>query len=150
MTPPRRAVRSAVAVAAGVLAWLTLGAAGLLLLKAAWPAYAAATVGKTYSLPMLVARLAVAVLAALTAGAVAGRIGGVRAAWIAGAILTIPSAWIHLALVWADYPAWYHAAYLVPLAPLAAASAGAVSSRRGGHAAPRGSSRTSAARLPRA
>jgi hypothetical protein len=119
----------AIAVAASLLAWVAVGSLGLLLLRVGWPAYAVAEPAKAYTTAMLLSRLGVAVLASLTAGIAAGLLGGTRAAWIAGAMLTAPSAWIHVAIVWSDYPAWYHLVYLVSVAPVLIAAARRVSRR---------------------
>jgi hypothetical protein len=116
-------LRFGVTVAAAVLAYMAVGAAGLSMLLAAWPGYAEATTAKGYSLAMLLGRLAVAVLSAALAGVAAGRISGIHAAWTAGALLAAASGWIHVTHVWPDYPVWYHAAYVLPIAPVAAAGA---------------------------
>jgi hypothetical protein len=70
-----------------------------------------------------VSRLGVGLVAAMAAGAVAGSIQGLRSAWAAGIVVFVVAGYVHLALVWAMYPAWYHAGYLLPLVPAAAAAA---------------------------
>jgi len=122
-------VRFGIAVVSAVLAYMGIGAIGLFMLLATWPGYAEASPGRTYTLPMLLARLGVALLSALAAGVAAGRISGLRAAWVAGVVLVAAAGWIHLAQVWADYPLWYHAAYVLPILPMMAAAAWA-SARR--------------------
>jgi hypothetical protein len=116
-------VKMFAAVVSALLTYLVVGASGLLALAAAWPGYAVALPTRTFSLGMLVSRLGVALVAAMAAGAVAGSIQGVRSAWAAGIAVFAVAGYAHLALVWAMYPAWYHAAYLLPLVPAVVAAA---------------------------
>jgi hypothetical protein len=89
-------------------------------LQLAWPAYAAAVPGKAFTLPMLWSRLTIAafltVASALAAVFVAG---DRRAGWVLGSLFVLVSLPSHLHYVWNDYPAWYHAVYLLSLVPLA-------------------------------
>lgn len=103
-----------------LLAWLVAGLLGLAGLSAMWPDYASAVPTKAFSTAMLLARLGVAVVASSLAGLVAGRLGGARAARAVGLVLTGVSAVFHIGLVWPDYPIWYHAVYLLSLAPVTA------------------------------
>jgi hypothetical protein len=64
---------------------------------------------------MLWARLGVACVACLAAGAIASRVAGVSAAIAAGTLLVVVSVPVHLVEVWAQYPAWYHFTYLLLL-----------------------------------
>jgi hypothetical protein len=140
-------------VVAGILAWLIAGLLGLAGLSAIWPAYASAVPLKAFSTAMLLARLGVAVAASIVGGLAAGGLGGAGAARGVGYVLTALSAVVHIGMVWADYPIWYHVIYLLSLFPvtaLAGLAPASVSRRRAGRGARRGSSRTSAARLPRA
>jgi hypothetical protein len=67
---------------------------------------------------MLWARLGVACVASLAAGATASRAAGVSAAIASGTLLLVISVPIHLGEVWAQYPAWYHFTYLLLLIPV--------------------------------
>jgi hypothetical protein len=116
-------VKMFAAVAAALLTYVVVGAGGLLALAATWPGYGAAAPTRGFSFGMLSARLVVAMVAALAAGAVAGRRQGVRAAWVAGIVVLAVASYRHLVLLWAPYPAWYHAAYLLPLVPAMVAAA---------------------------
>lgn len=90
------------------------------LLGALWPAHAEAAPTKAYTLPMPFARLAIAAGLTVAAAAVAtfvARDGG-RAAWVLGGLFVLLSLPSHLHHVWDDYPAWYHAVYLLSLVPL--------------------------------
>ncbi|NOT62292.1 MAG: hypothetical protein HOP19_18955 [Acidobacteria bacterium] len=118
----------AAAILAGFATWIVIGGAGFLLLRTVSSSYALAEPTKAYTLPMLLARLMVGVVCTVAAGAVATATAkGARIAsyWLA-VVFFLLSAPIHLPIhlgkvnvsVWADYPPWYHAAYLVPLMPL--------------------------------
>jgi len=113
-------MRRGAGVLPGLLAFLVAGVIGLAVLSALWPAYASAVPTKAYSTVMLLARLGVAVVASILAGLVAGALGGPRAARAVGYVLTGVSAVFHLGIVWADYPVWYHAVYLLSLVPITA------------------------------
>jgi hypothetical protein len=111
----------------GVVTFVVVGGAGLAALKM-WPAYAHAAPHKTYTIAMLFARLANALIACLAAGTAAARVA--RAApWVAGIVILSGSLYIHVVQVWADYPAWYHLVYLAFIVP-AAGLAGVASARR--------------------
>ena len=112
-------MRIGVAVLGGLASWFILGAMGLAVLRW-WPDYATAEPTKAYTFAMLIARLTVALIASAVAGALAAKMSrsGAGAAWWVGVVLLAGSAPIHLAMVWADYPAWYHVAYLLPLIPV--------------------------------
>lgn len=107
-------------VLVGFAGWLALGAVGFFLLRTSWSAYALAEPDKAYTLAMLLSRLIVGVVSSVAAGCIATTVakGDARAAWWLGGLLLLVSAPVHLVDVWADYPAWYHFAYLVPLMPI--------------------------------
>ncbi len=115
----------AAATLAGFATWIVIGGAGFFLLRSISLSYALAEPTKAYTFPMLLSRLMVGVVCTLAAGAVATATAkGSRIAsyWLAF-VLFLLSAPIHLPThlgisVWADYPLWYHVAYLVPLMPL--------------------------------
>jgi hypothetical protein len=113
-----RRARVALAALFGFAAWAAVGSLGLLLLRVAWPAYAAVEPVKAYTASMLFARLGVAAVACLAAGLVAVRTAGAVGAWAAGTLLLVLSLPVHLILVWRDYPVWYHLVYLALLVPL--------------------------------
>jgi hypothetical protein len=107
------------AVVVGFVAWVAIGGAGFLLLRTTWPSYALAEPAKSYTLPMLFSRLAVGVVCTIAAGAVAAIVakGSRAASWWLGGLLLLLSAPVHFGRVWAEYPVWYHFAYLLPLVP---------------------------------
>jgi hypothetical protein len=104
----------------GLAAYLLVGATGLYLLRICWPAYALASIDKSYTIDMLVSRLSVGVLAAILAGVVAKAIAKDRGktSWLVGVIIFCMAAYIHFFQVWDDYPAWYHFVYLLPIVPI--------------------------------
>src|SRR5262245_10547105 len=106
---------------AGFVTALAVAAASFTVLRAIWPAYAAAEPTKAYSLGMLWARLSIAAILTAAAGAVAALVArdGGRTAWWLGAFFFVISLPQHLYTVWNDYPAWYHAVYLLSLIPIA-------------------------------
>lgn len=107
-------------VIVGVAAWVGVGATGMWVLRHSWDAYALAEPHKAYSLSMLLARLTVGAACSLVAGwlSTVTTKGESRAAWCVGGIVLLESARVHFFVVWADYPAWYHFAYLLSLMPL--------------------------------
>lgn len=109
-----------VGVIGGLASWLIVGATGLGLLRAVWTDYALAAPNKAYTFGMLLSRLTVGLICSVTAGAVAAKVAGgsTNAAWWLGGLLLVFSALNHLVNVWADYPVWYHVAYLLPLMPI--------------------------------
>ncbi len=115
-----RSRSTAAGILAGLLAWISVGGAGFLVLRTGWLSYALAEPTKSYTLPMLLTRLAVGIVCTVTAGAVSALIAqrSRAAAWWLGSLLLLISAPIHLWRVWADYPPWYHFGYLIPLMPL--------------------------------
>ena len=94
---------------------MVVGGTGLAALKM-WPAYAHAAPHKAYTVAMLFARLANALIACLAAGTAAARVAR-TAPWVAGIVILSGSLYIHVVLVWADYPAWYHLVYLAFIVP---------------------------------
>lgn len=129
-TPLRRSVCSGqtlpvvTGVLAGGVAWIAIGLAGLFLLRTGWSDYAAAEPTKAYNFAMLLSRLALASVCSISSGFVAVTTAkdNRKAAWWLGALLLLGSMPLHLPIsyfnVWADYPAWYHAVYLLSLMPL--------------------------------
>ena len=106
----------------GLAVWAAVGSLGLLVLRTTWHDYALVEPLKLYTLPMLVARLAVAAIASVAAGAYAARPAGPAGGWATGLLLLLLSLPIHLGEVWRDYPVWYHVVYLTLLVPVTGAA----------------------------
>ena len=108
--------RAVAGVLAGLVVWFTVATAVNLLLRISWPDYAAAEKPMTFTLAMMLARLALGALSSLCAGYVA--------AWLAKGprmpinalaglllLLFIP---VHYGL-WNNFPVWYHLTFLASL-----------------------------------
>jgi len=111
--------RSILAFVAAFVAWLVVATVLNLGLRFGLEGYAAAEPRLSFTVPMMVARLALAVIASLTAGAVAGRIApvGSRTPWVFALVLLalfIPG---HIR-IWQHFPLWYHLTFLATLVPL--------------------------------
>ena len=110
--------RGILAVVAGLVAWgaiVTLINFGL-----RWwlPGYQAAEPTLAFTLPMMIARLSMAAVTSVAAGAI---VAAITERWwaplLVGLItlgLFVPS---HVYL-WDKFPVWYHLSFLVPLVPL--------------------------------
>ena len=111
--------RSILAVIAGLIVWILVASLlnrGLRLLLVG---YAAAEPKMAFTLSMMAARLTLAVIASLAAGAVAGAIApsSRRTPWGLGAILLAAFLPEHV-MIWHVFPVWYHLTFLVTLVPL--------------------------------
>jgi hypothetical protein len=129
-------LRTILAVLAGLCAWFVVIFLAGLVLRATWPEFVAATPTMSYTLPMLLTRLSVGILATLAGGAVAARLARQSsAALFAGIVLVVVFIPIHIQL-WDKFPIWYHLFFLVSLVPLSilggrfVAGAGAVGEPR--------------------
>jgi hypothetical protein len=89
-------------------------------MRASWPAYASVADAMTFTLPMMVARLAIGAAATLAAGRAAAAV--VRRADVAplvcGVLLLAGFIPVHISL-WPKFPIWYHLTFLLSLVPLA-------------------------------
>jgi hypothetical protein len=123
--------RSILAVIAGLATWIVAASVvnrGLRMLLAG---YAAAEPKMTFTLSMMAARLTMAVIASLAAGAVAGAVApsSRRAPWVLGAILLAAFLPEHV-MIWHLFPVWYHLTFLVTLVPLIVLGAQLTQARR--------------------
>ena len=113
--------RAIVAFLAGLLTWIVVVSLLDRGLRLAIPGYAAVEPQMSFTLGMMAARLAIAAVTSLIAGAVTGRIAGAgsRMGWILGLILFALFIPVHVRL-WHSFPVWYHLTFLGTLAPLIA------------------------------
>jgi hypothetical protein len=111
-------VRGIASVVAGLCAWTIVATAANLLLRFAWPGYAAVEPAMSFTLGMLGVRLAIGALASVAAG--------FSAAWIAkgtGAPVRVLAALLLLMFIpvhyrlWDKFPIWYHLTFLASLIP---------------------------------
>jgi hypothetical protein len=106
-------------VAAGLVAWAVVVTILNFGLRLWLPGYVQVEHTMLFTLPMKIARLLMAAITSLVAGAVIRAVtpGSRWAPWIAGAVilaLFLPS---HIYL-WSRFPIWYHLSFLLPLVPL--------------------------------
>jgi hypothetical protein len=116
--------RAVVAFIVGLLAWAVVVSLIDRVLRLSLAGYAAAEPALAFTLSMMVARLIMAAVTSLIAGAVLGAIAPAskRTPWAVGLVLLAAFIPIHVRL-WHAFPAWYHLTFLVPLAPLIALGA---------------------------
>jgi hypothetical protein len=116
--------RAAVAFIVGLLTWGVVVSVIDRLLRIALAGYAAAEPTLTFTQGMMWARLILAVVTSLIAGAVLGAIApsSKRTPWVLGLVILAMFIPIHVRL-WHAFPLWYHLTFLIPLAPLIAVGA---------------------------
>jgi hypothetical protein len=129
--------RTVSSIIAGLVAWgvvVTLLNFGL---RGAIPGYHAAEATLQFTLAMKAGRLIEAALASVAAGIVVGLIAPTKkwAPWAVGLIILAMFLPVHVSL-WSKFPIWYHLAFLLPLAPLAALGAALMRNRDAGAASP--------------
>jgi hypothetical protein len=112
--------RIVVGVLAALIAWTALLVLTGIVLSALWPAYAAVRETMTFTLLMMIARLAIGAVTLTLAGYIAGRIareGRAKAALILGVVLLVIFIPVHVNL-WERFPVWYHLTFLLTIVPL--------------------------------
>ena len=111
--------RPVLAFIAGAVAWVLVVSVLNRALRIIVPGYAAAEPGMAFTLGMMAARLIIAAITSLAAGAVTAAIAPVspRVPWVLGVVLLVGFIPEHLRL-WSLFPPWYHLTFLVTLVPL--------------------------------
>jgi len=111
--------RSILAFVAGLVLWIVVISVLNRSLRVLIAGYAAAEPTMSFTLGMLVARLAIGVLTSLIAGAVAAWIAPAspRMPLLLGTALLLAFIPVHLRL-WSLFPLWYHLVFLGTLIPL--------------------------------
>ncbi len=111
--------RSILGVIAGLAAWMAAATAVGWVMRASWPQYAAVAAQMTFTLPMMLARLAIGALATLLAGWVTSVVArrSKIARLVTGAVLLALFIPQHIVL-WDKFPVWYHTTFLLSLLPL--------------------------------
>jgi hypothetical protein len=106
-------------IVAGLIVWMASATAVGLIMRDAWPQYAAVAAAMTFTLPMMLARLTIGAFATLLAGAVTSIVA--RRSKVAplstGLLLLATFIPQHLTL-WDRFPLWYHLTFLLSLVPL--------------------------------
>jgi hypothetical protein len=110
--------RNILGVIAGLAAWLLVATVAGLIMRNSWPEYAAVAEAMHFTLPMMIARLAIGALATLAAGFVTALITrSAVARLIPGVLLLIAFIPQHV-MLWDKFPLWYHLTFLLSLVPL--------------------------------
>jgi hypothetical protein len=111
--------RAILAFFIGLVTWVVVASLLDLGLRIAVAGYAAAEPKMTFTLGMQLARLTIAAMTSVAAGAVIGWIDRtrLRVSWILGVMLVAAFIPVHMRL-WHIFPVWYHLTFLVTLAPL--------------------------------
>ena len=111
--------RSILAVVAGLVVWMLVATLINFGLRAGMAGYAHAEPALAFTLSMKIARLILAALASLAAGAVVALIAPAKAAprWVFGALMLALFIPVHIQL-WTKFPVWYHLVFLGTLLPL--------------------------------
>ena len=111
--------RTTLGVGAGLAAWVTIASLVGVIMRSAWPEYASVADAMTFTLPMLLARLAIGALATLAAGLVTAIIArpSLLARLMPGVLLLVVFIPVHFTL-WDKFPVWYHLTFLLSLVPL--------------------------------
>jgi len=125
--------RTVVAIIAGLVGWTVIVTLIDIGLRVWLPGYRQAEPTLVFTLTMKIARLTMAAITSVAAGALVRAIAprSRSAPWIVGLVilaLFLPSH-VHL---WHRFPIWYHLSFLVPLAPLVALGAWLVPRRGAG------------------
>lgn len=118
MTIPRP-IKFLFALLIGFVVWFVVATVANILVRASLSGYAEAELATRFTLPMLLARLVVGAVSSVAAGlacTLAARSVPVAVNVFAAALVLffIP---VHYSL-WTKFPLWYHASFLVSLAPL--------------------------------
>jgi hypothetical protein len=112
-------IRSLLAVVTGFVTWMVVATLANFLIRALLPGYMAAEPTMNFTLAMMLARLAVGVLASVLAGYATAAVARDKmiAVYVFAALLLLCFLPIHYRL-WSKFPIWYHAFFLITLAPL--------------------------------
>ena len=123
------------AIVAGIVAWAVVVTVLNIGLRLWLPGYVQVEHTLVFTLSMKIARLSIAAVTSLVAGAVTRAVAPSNrlAPWIVGLAILLPFLWAHIH-IWSKFPAWYHLTFLLPLVPLVALGAELWSSAIGGAA----------------
>jgi hypothetical protein len=106
-------------VVAGVAVWMVIVTIVGVIMRGAWREYTAVADAMTFTLPMMLARLAIGALATFVAGWVTAIIArrSTFATLACGVLLLLFFIPQHIRL-WNKFPVWYHLTFLLSLVPL--------------------------------
>ena len=108
------------AILAGFVAWWVVATILNIGLRLWLPGYAMVEHSLLFTLPMKIARLSLAVVASVAAGAIVRIVAPASrwAPWVTGGVLLAMFLPVHLLYVWSKFPIWYHLTFLLTLVPL--------------------------------
>jgi hypothetical protein len=108
-----------VGVVAGLAVWVGVVAVAGVIMRTTWPAYASVADAMTFTLPMMIARLALGAIATVAMGWVTAAIArrSMVASLAAGVLLLAAFIPQHITM-WEKFPVWYHLTFLLSLIPL--------------------------------
>jgi hypothetical protein len=112
-------LRKFLGVVGGLVGFILIGSVGFFLLRFNWHEYALAEKESTFTLPMLLSRLAMSVVCSVGAGWLAVLVakGDSRTSWWLGVLMLVIFVPVHYGL-WDKFPVWYHLTFLTTLAPI--------------------------------
>jgi hypothetical protein len=116
----------------GLFIWVLVATVLNRILRAGFPGYALAEPAMAFTLGMKIARLTLAVLASLAAGATAAWIAPAQRIlpWVLGGVILAMFLPVHIQ-IWAKFPVWYHLFFLGTIVPLVALGAALTRKREG-------------------
>lgn len=111
--------RRMLAVVAGLAVWVAVVSVAGVIMRRAWGQYASVADAMSFTLSMMLARLAIGTLATLAAGWVTAVIARrwIPARLTAGLLLLVVFVPQHI-MLWDKFPVWYHLTFLASLVPL--------------------------------
>jgi hypothetical protein len=110
-------LRSILAIVVAAATWIVLATLLNLVVRFAWPAYAAVEQSMQFTLPMLLLRLLFGLIASFASGLIGARIAraaGNAAMYVFAALLLAMFVPVHYNL-WSRFPVWYHLFFLASL-----------------------------------
>jgi len=112
--------RRTLGVVVGLAVWVLVVSVAVLVMRETWPSYARVADAMTFTLPMMMARLAIGAGATLAMGLATAVVSrrSLGATLAAGALLLLAFIPEHIRL-WDKFPIWYHLTFLLSLVPLA-------------------------------
>ena len=111
--------RGILGVVAGLLTFVAVVAVAGIIMRGAWPEYARVADAMTFTLPMMIARLAIGALATVAAGLVTAALAkrSTLVRLVPGLLLLVAFIPQHI-MLWEKFPVWYHLTFLLSLVPL--------------------------------
>jgi ABC-type dipeptide/oligopeptide/nickel transport system permease component len=110
--------RKIIGVVAGLAVWLAIALIAGFIIRATWPAYVSVAEAMAFTLPMMITRLAIGVIATIAMGFVAARITRSRVARLMPGIILLVLFIPEHVMIWDKFPIWYHLWFLTTLVPL--------------------------------